>query len=229
MYSRPFLLITCLPVLWLCFFAVAADAQESNGDPVRNLENIGSEVSYLRNQAARGDAMANYQLGHLYMTGTGVSVNYAEAAKFLHAAAEQGLPEAEVVLGYLYEHGKGVPRDYRKAFELLHCGGEEGKPNSSEQSCRSCMSTDTAYERIYAKRGLVSLRRRARKSNSAVQPGLTVFPRKRHHPKLCTGSRMVSEGGREWICAWSTDPCVDVFQRERCTSGLRNGGALACN
>lgn len=126
MYSRPFLLITCLTVLWLCFFAVAAEAQDSNKDPAPKRETIGSEVSYLRNQAARGDAMANDQLGHLYMTGTGVSLNYAEAAKFLHAAAEQGVTEAEFALGYLYEHGKGVPQDYRKAFAYYTTATRKG-------------------------------------------------------------------------------------------------------
>src|SRR5215469_17071759 len=39
---------------------IAAESQESNGEPAPNLENIGSEVSYLRNQAARGDPIASY-------------------------------------------------------------------------------------------------------------------------------------------------------------------------
>src|SRR5580765_8171793 len=110
-------LIMCLPVLCAYFLVIATDAQQTNGEPAADREQIESEVSYLRNQAAGGDAMANYQLGHSYMTGTGVSLNYSEAAKFLHAAAEQGLTEAEVVLGYLYENGRGVPRDYRRAFD----------------------------------------------------------------------------------------------------------------
>ena len=114
----------CLPLLWLYILGtVAACAQQGAEKPASYSNNIGSEVSHLRNQAAQGGAMANYQLGHLYMTGTGVSLNYTEAAKFLHAAAEQGLPEAELLLGHLYEHGEGVPRDYRKAFD--HYSGRQ--------------------------------------------------------------------------------------------------------
>jgi len=81
----------------LSFLAIGAKAQDGNREPLPHLDKIGTEVSYLHEQAARGDAMANYKLGRLYMAGTAVSLNYAEAAKFLHAAADQGLPEAESV------------------------------------------------------------------------------------------------------------------------------------
>ena len=90
------------------------------------LDKTGSEVSYLRDQAGRGDAMAAYRLGRLYMTGTGVPSDYKEAAKYLHAADEQGLTKAKVVLGYLYENGKGVPRDYRRAFEYYAAAARQG-------------------------------------------------------------------------------------------------------
>ena len=59
--------------------------------------------------------------------------------------------------------------------------------------------------------GLVSLRCRTRKSNSAVQPGRNVFSREGHPSKLYSGSRMVSENRRGGICAGSTDPCMHVF------------------
>ena len=115
MNSEPFLSIACLSVFWLSFFAVDAKAQEGNGGPVPDLDNMASEVSKLRSQAGRGDAMANYQLGNSYMKGRGVSLDYSEAAKYLRAAAEQGLPEGEVALAYLYEHGEGVPRTWRRS------------------------------------------------------------------------------------------------------------------
>src|SRR5215467_13271270 len=126
MNSEPFLSIACLSVFWLSFFAVDAKAQEANGGPVPDLDNMASEVSNLRDQAGRGDAMAEYRLGRLYMSGTGVTPDYKEAAKYLHAAAEQGLPEAETVMGYLYESGKGVPRDYRKAFDYYAAAAKKG-------------------------------------------------------------------------------------------------------
>ena len=57
----------CVPLLWLCLLTVAADAQQGIEKPASYSNNIGTEISDLRNQAARGDAIANYQLGHLYM------------------------------------------------------------------------------------------------------------------------------------------------------------------
>src|SRR5690349_9219496 len=107
MYPRLFSLTTCLHLLCLCLLGMPVDAQQSEKRPAYS-ENVGSDIANLREQAGRGNAMAEYRLGRLYMTGTGVSLNYPEAAKFLRAAAEQGLTEAEVVLGYLYENGKGV-------------------------------------------------------------------------------------------------------------------------
>src|SRR5690242_18881159 len=96
---------SCLLLLSFCLLVAAVDAQQSEIE-LANSQNLSSEVSNLRNQASRGDAMAEYKLGRLYLTGTGVSVSYIEAARYLRLAAEQGLPAAEMVLGYLYEQGK---------------------------------------------------------------------------------------------------------------------------
>jgi TPR repeat protein len=126
MYSRLLLSISCLSVLWLSFSGVVAKAQDGNADPIPYVDKLRLEVSNIRDQAGRGDAMAEYRLGRLYMTGTGVTSDYKEAAKYLHAADEQGLPEAKVVLGYLYENGKGVPRDYRRAFDYYAAAARQG-------------------------------------------------------------------------------------------------------
>src|ERR1051325_5201029 len=127
MYSRPFFSISCLSVmLWLSFFLIGANAQQDTGEPFPHLDKIGSEVSKLRDQAGRGNAMAQYQLGRLYLSGTGVSSNSAEAATYLRLAAEQGLVDAEVLLGYLYENGTGVPRDYRRAVDYYASAASRG-------------------------------------------------------------------------------------------------------
>jgi Sel1 repeat len=102
------------------------EAQVSNREPVPVLESLGSEVANIREQAARGDAMAEYRLGRLYLAGTGFTADYKQAAKYLQLAAEQGLTEAEMVLGYLYENGKGVPRDGRRAFEYYAAAAKQG-------------------------------------------------------------------------------------------------------
>jgi len=64
----------------------------------------------------------------VYYTGTGVTLNYSEAAKWLQKAAEQGYARAQIDLAYLYEQGKGVPLDYVSAYawyKLAVAGGDE--------------------------------------------------------------------------------------------------------
>ena len=49
-------------------------------------------------------------------TGTGTTVDYAEAANWVRKAAEQGYVRAQLDLAYLYEQGKGVSLDYVSAY-----------------------------------------------------------------------------------------------------------------
>jgi hypothetical protein len=64
----------------------------------------------------------------MYYSGTGVTLDYLEAAKWVQRAAEQGYARAQIDLGYLYEQGKGVPLDYVSAYtwyKLAITGGDE--------------------------------------------------------------------------------------------------------
>jgi TPR repeat protein len=49
-------------------------------------------------------------LGRLYLKGSGVPQNEAEAVKLLQRAAEQKNAEAQYLLGRIYWEGRGVPR-----------------------------------------------------------------------------------------------------------------------
>ena len=126
MHSRLFSLTAFLALLWLCLWPQGGDAQQSDERVAPYWKNIGVDVANLRDQADRGDATAEYQLGKLYMTGKGASSNYAEAARYLRAAAEHGMADAEVALGYLYEQGKGLPRDYRRAAGYYAAAARQG-------------------------------------------------------------------------------------------------------
>jgi TPR repeat protein len=64
----------------------------------------------------------------MYYTGTGVTLDYSEAARWVQTAAEQGYARAQIDLGRLYEQGKGVPLDYVSAYawyKLALAGGDE--------------------------------------------------------------------------------------------------------
>ena len=52
----------------------------------------------------------------MYYTGTGVSLDYHEAAHWVQRAAGSGYARAQLDLGYLYEQGKGVALDYVSAY-----------------------------------------------------------------------------------------------------------------
>jgi TPR repeat protein len=67
----------------------------------------------------------------MYYTGTGVSLDYSEAAKWLRGAAEDGYARAQLDLGYLYEQGKGVPLDYVTAYMWYKAAMDRGEQRAS--------------------------------------------------------------------------------------------------
>ena len=62
----------------------------------------------------------------MYYTGTGVTLDLSEAAKWVRKAAEQGYARAQIDLGHLYEQGKGVPLDYVSAYTWYKLGAAGG-------------------------------------------------------------------------------------------------------
>jgi TPR repeat protein len=66
--------------------------------------------------AGGGDARAQFNLGRLYAKGEGVSLDFAEAARWYGLAAEQGHGAAQFNLADLYKYGKGVPQGYVRAY-----------------------------------------------------------------------------------------------------------------
>jgi TPR repeat protein len=61
--------------------------------------------------AKQGNAVAQYNLGHMYYNGQGVPQDYKTAVKWWKLAAEQGYARAQHNLGYMYGVGTGVIQD----------------------------------------------------------------------------------------------------------------------
>ena len=59
-------------------------------------------------EAEQGNAVAQANLGWMYIFGNGVEQNYEEAAHWNRLAAEQGNARAQVNLGLMYDLGDGV-------------------------------------------------------------------------------------------------------------------------
>jgi hypothetical protein len=114
MKSRVLSLITFQIVLWFWVFSPLAYGQQ-NTELMKDREDLRVGISPLQQQARDGDRSSQYLVGWSYMTGTGVSEDYREAAKWYRKSAARGFPDAEFALGYLYEQGKGVRRDYHQA------------------------------------------------------------------------------------------------------------------
>ena len=88
MNSRTFLLVTSPAIVWFCVFTAGAEPLQ-NAKPIGDTKNPQVDISSLQQQARQGDAKAEYLLGWSYMTGTGVSQNFVEAAKYYRQAAAQ--------------------------------------------------------------------------------------------------------------------------------------------
>jgi TPR repeat protein len=85
-----------------------------------------SEKDNVFKRAEKGDANAQFFIGHKYGTGKGVPQDYAEAAKWYRKAAEQGHAEAQFNLGIMYDEGRGVHQDYAEAAKWYRKAKEQG-------------------------------------------------------------------------------------------------------
>ena len=101
---RGLLLTTLMTSVW--FYGSTGICKQQYSDPGRP-EPRQVDLDSLRRRATEGDAETAYQLGRRYMLGTGVSQDYAEAAKWYQKAASSGLSDAQFALGFLYEHEIG--------------------------------------------------------------------------------------------------------------------------
>ena len=85
-----------------------------------------SPLDRLTALANSGNANAELLLGLKLLDGDGVTVNEAEAAKWLERSAKQNEPVAAYRLGTLYERGHGVPADAAKATQWYEAAAKGG-------------------------------------------------------------------------------------------------------
>jgi TPR repeat protein len=85
-----------------------------------------------REEAERGDRLAQYLLGLFYWEGVDIPQDYVEAVKWFRKSAEQGLPGAQYMLGIMYALGQGVPLDFVRAHMWLNLSGARGYEPAKE-------------------------------------------------------------------------------------------------
>lgn len=66
-----------------------------------------------------GDPNAQYNLGRLYLDGTGVDTDARQAARWFNLAAEKGHAPAQALLGQLLVNGQGVPAQRARGLMWL--------------------------------------------------------------------------------------------------------------
>lgn len=84
----------------------------------------------IQGKAAEGDARAQYQLGWMYETGSGLARQESVAAKWYKLSANQGYADSQYRLALLYYYGNGVAINHREAFKWALKAAEQGLPEA---------------------------------------------------------------------------------------------------
>ena len=100
--------------------------------PDFSAETFVEAAGWFAKAAEQGHADAQFELGSLYVNGTGVQKDINEAAKWIRKAAEQGHAEAQRDLGQMYEAGDGVPEDLAEAARWHLKAAEQGSSLAQE-------------------------------------------------------------------------------------------------
>ncbi|GAB4821879.1 hypothetical protein N2152v2_008925 [Parachlorella kessleri] len=79
----------------------------------------------------QGDAVANFNLAYMYMSGIHVARNMTKAIYYMKLAAQQDLPNAYNGLGVVYFHGQSVPVNFTKAQWYFERGADLGDPDAT--------------------------------------------------------------------------------------------------
>jgi hypothetical protein len=92
-------------------------------------------------KAARaGDDSAQFYLGALYSSGTGVSQSDRDAYLWISRAAEQGHSQAMLVLAGLLTLGRGTPKDELAAYKWAHIVAEGSRVEEYKNGARQLRS-----------------------------------------------------------------------------------------
>ncbi len=119
-------LLAATLLLAACGSGEQAQLQAAEG--VYRRGNFKAAAETFQALADKGNARAQFFLGEMYLSGSGLPRDYALALKWATAGAEQKNTDAQYTLGKIYESGLGVPQDYVQAhmwYSLSASSGDE--------------------------------------------------------------------------------------------------------
>ena len=100
----------------------------NEGTPLTNYEEA---ARWMQKAAEQGYAMAQCDIGTMYLHGRGVPTDIEKAMVWYTAAAEQGEMHAQLKLGAHYLSGVGVPKDTEQAISWLEKASAQGSPDAA--------------------------------------------------------------------------------------------------
>ena len=91
--------------------------------------NFAEAATEYRQDALRGDANAQFELGWLYFQGLGVAEDNAVALRWFTLASAQGHAESQTALGVIYREGYGVVVNPLEALNWFRRSANQGSPS----------------------------------------------------------------------------------------------------
>jgi len=114
-------------IVFIPAIAVAQGETEVNkGYEYYKEGNYKEALTWFRQAADKGNAIAQNNLGYMYDNGLGVEKNYVEAVKWYRKAADQGNADAGNNLGCMYYNGLGVEKSDTEAVKWLYKAAKQG-------------------------------------------------------------------------------------------------------
>lgn len=112
------------------FVCVNASAGMTEGNEAYKNKNYAKAFQEWRSVAVEGDAVAQFNIGWLYLNGVGVEKNYEKSMVWLRASAGQENFAARYALGLIYAKGLGVSQDNILAISLFRLAVLKGHKNA---------------------------------------------------------------------------------------------------
>ena len=137
--------------------------------------------------AEQGDAAAQSDLAFMYLHGSGVPLNYAEAARWYRAAADQGYAKVKPTSAPCI-YGKGVRQNYAEAARWYRMAGGQGYAIAQEASA-PCITTAKDPAGLHGSCSLVPHCRRTGLRECSIRPRLHVSRGQRCAPGHCRADR----------------------------------------
>lgn len=103
-----------------------SDVINEEGEAAYAKGDYADAIAKFKFAVAQGNAIAQFNMGSMHRTGSGVEKNFAEAAKWFKLAADQGNASAQNSIGILYGNGEGVVQDHLEALKYFTLAATQG-------------------------------------------------------------------------------------------------------